>query len=378
MGVLSGIRVIEMAGIGPCPFAGMLLADMGADVIRIDRRDGGTSTFGVASETDVLSRGRRSVALDLKQPAAIETVLQLCTKADALIEGFRPGVMERLGLGPESCLARNAALVYGRVTGWGQQGPLASTAGHDINYLALSGALHSIGERNQPPIPPINLVGDYGGGAMLLLVGLLGAMLEARRSGTGQVVDAAMVDGAAQLMAPFYGLKAVGLWQDQRSSNLLDGGAYFYRCYETADGGYLSIGPLEPKFFAEFLRRAGLNPTEWSQSPDQWQSLTEKLAVVIRTRSRDEWMKCFEGSDACVAPVLSLGEAPTHPHNLQRGGFVEVFGVTQPTPAPRFSKTPSSLHPPPRRIGVDTRSALADWGLASDDIENLSRCGAIA
>jgi alpha-methylacyl-CoA racemase len=378
MGVLSGVRIIEMAGIGPCPFAGMLLADMGADVLRIDRRGGATQPLDIDPGHDVLGRGRRSVALDLKKPAAIGTVLELCGKADALIEGFRPGVMERLGLGPAECFARNRALVYGRVTGWGQEGPLAPTAGHDIDYLALSGALHAIGEPGRPPLPPINLVGDYGGGAMLLLVGLLAAMFDARRSGVGQVVDAAMVDGAAQLMAPFYALMAAGGWQDRRGSNLIDGGAYFYRCYETRDGQYLAVGSLEPKFFAEFLQRAGLDPAEWSQDATRWPELHERLASIMRTRTRDEWMQRFEGSDACVAPVLSMSEAPRHPHNAQRGTFTNAFGVRQPAPAPRFSRTPSAVRPPPQSVGADTRTALADWGISQDGIRRLADQGAIA
>jgi alpha-methylacyl-CoA racemase len=378
MGPLSGIRVIEMAGIGPCPFAGMMLADMGAEVLQVDRPGGVPQPFAIPIARDVMARGRRSLALDLKQPAAVATLLDLCASADVLIEGFRPGVMERLGLGPDACLARRTQLVYGRMTGWGQQGPLAPTAGHDINYLSISGVLHAIGRSDAPPTPPINLVADYGGGGVMLVVGVLAALLEARRSGKGQVVDAAMVDGASLLMTMFHGLRAAGLWEDRRGSNLIDTGSYFYDVYETRDGRFVSLGALEPKFFADFLHRAGLDPAEFPQDDStQWPRLKQRLQEVFRQRTRDEWTALFDGSDACVAPVLSMGEAAEHPHNVARGGFVSAFGVTQPAPAPRFSRTPSAVRQPPREIGCDTRAALADWGIAAQRIDELVRSKAI-
>ncbi|MBY0335416.1 MAG: CoA transferase [Acetobacteraceae bacterium] len=369
MGPLSGVRVIEMAGIGPGPFCAMWLADMGADVLRVDRPDGPPGSRG-----DVVLRNRRSVALDLKRPEAKRAVLRLCARADALIEGFRPGVMERLGLGPDEALRANPRLVYGRMTGWGQDGPLAPTAGHDINYIGLTGALHAIGPAGGPPVPPLNLVGDYGGGAMLLALGLLAGILSARASGQGQVVDAAMVDGAALLMAPFYSRLARGQWRDERGANLLDGAAPFYGTYACSCGGWLAVGPIEPQFFAEMLRRMELPEGDFAgrDEPSRWPALRARLAGVFASRSRDAWAAIFEGSDACVTPVLTMAEAPLHPHNAARGAFAEAAGVLQPAPAPRFSATPASLRSPAPLRGEHTAEALAEWGLTPEEISALA------
>lgn len=374
-GPLSGLKVLEFAGIGPGPFCGMLLADLGADVVRVDRIGQGR-----AAPTDVTARGRRSVALDLKNPAAVEACLKLMEGADALIEGFRPGVMERLGLGPEPALARNPKLVYGRMTGWGQSGPLAQTAGHDIDYLAISGALHAIGPAERP-VPPLNLVGDYGGGALYLAFGLLAGVLHARGSGQGQVVDAAIADGAASLMSLFYGFKAAGFWQDAREANVLDGAAHFYTTYQCADGGWLAVGAIEPQFYALMLKTAGLeDDLDFARQMDRaaWPELRSRLAEVFRRRTRDEWAALFEGADACVAPVLSLDEAPRHPHNRARNAFVEVSGVVQPAPAPRFSATPGAIQGPPPAIGAHGREALADWGFGPEEIAALVQSGCLA
>ena len=335
-GPLAGLRVIEMAGIGPGPFCCTLLADLGADVLRIDRPEGPPGHPG-----DVFSRSRRSLALDLKSPAAVEAVLRLVERADALVEGYRPGVMERLGLGPQACHARNPRLVYGRMTGWGQDGPLAQSAGHDIDYIALSGALHAMGNNGQKPVPPLNLVGDFGGGALYLAFGVACGIIEAKRSGKGQVVDAAMTDGAASLMTMFYGMSASGFWQDQRGSNMLDSGAHFYDTYETKDGKFVAIGSIEPQFYKELMEKTGITDPAFTAQMDRsaWPALKEKLAAVIKTKTRDEWDAIMLGSDVCYAPVLSLSEAPKHPHNVARKTFVEVGGVTQPAPAPRFSRT---------------------------------------
>lgn len=378
-GPLAGITVLEMAGIGPAPFAAMLLADMGADVVRIDRIGQPTASFAIDPTRDVLSRNRRSLALDLKSPTGREIVLDLCTSASVLIEGFRPGVMERLGLGPEKCLERNPALVYGRMTGWGQHGPLAQTAGHDINFIALSGCLHGIGRRDEPPVPPVNFVGDYGGGGMLLVAGVLAALLSAQRTGAGQVVDAAIVDGSALFLSAFMGLSRMGLWRTGRGVNLLDSGAYFYDCYACSDGKYLSVGALEPKFFAEFLRRAGLDPSEWPQDDvERWPALRERLADILRQRERAHWVQVFEGSEACVAPVLSMDEAPMHAHNKARDVFVERFGMMQPAPAPRFSGTPAEIRTPPPQIGEHTRKILHERGYSAESIEAILQSGAAA
>ena len=378
-GPLTGVRVIELAGIGPGPFAAMLLADMGADVIRVDRAQAVRGGDPSQPSLDLLNRGRRSIGVDLKNPDGIETVLRLVEQADALIEGFRPGVTERLGVGPEDCLARNPKLVYGRMTGWGQEGPLATAAGHDINYIALAGALDPIGRAGQAPVPPLNLVGDFGGGAMFLAFGVACALLEAQRSGQGQVVDTAMVDGAALLTTMFHGMMAMGFWRDERGTNLLDTGAHFYDVYECADGKFVSVGSIEPQFYAELRRLAGLDESKWDAQMDrsQWPALKEDIAGVFRAKTRDEWTQLMEGTDVCFAPVLALGEAPAHPHNQQRGTFTEVAGVTQPAPAPRFSRTAPEIQRPPAHAGQHTDEALADWGFSADDIAKLRDAGAI-
>lgn len=374
MGVLSGIRVVEMAGIGPAPFAGMMLADHGAEVLRIDRIE--KSGLGVAAmdpALDPLGRGKRSVALDLKRPEAVAAALRLIGQADALIEGFRPGVMERFGLGPEACLGANPKLVYGRMTGYGQEGPLSRRAGHDIDYIALSGALHAIGPGGGKPIVPLNLVGDFGGGGMLLAFGVAAALVSAGRTGRGQVVDAAMTDGAALLTAMFHGLRAAGLWQDRRGANLLDGAAPFYDTYETSDGEFLAVGAIEPKFYAELLDRLGLARESLPAQMDRarWPELKARIAAAIRTRTRTAWEAVFDGSDACVAPVLSLAESALHRQNAERSAFLDAFGVTQPAPAPRFQATPGRVQGPPPREGQDTEAALRDWGFSAGEIEQL-------
>jgi alpha-methylacyl-CoA racemase len=358
-GPLTGLKVVEFAGIGPGPFCGMLLSDLGADVARIDRigaRGGAPS--------DVTARGRRSVALDLKDPAAVETALSLIDKADAVFEGFRPGVMERLGLGPEVALKRNPKLVYGRMTGWGQSGPYSQAAGHDINYISLVGALHAIGTAEKPT-PPLNLVGDFGGGALYLAFGLMAGVIHARATGQGQVIDCAMTDGAASLMAMFYGMAASGVWSDIRRTNLLDGAAPFYDTYECADGRWISVGSIEPQFYALLLEKAELGDPAFQAQMDraEWPGLKAKLAAVIRTKSRDAWCEIMEKTDVCFAPVLSLKEAPSHPHNAARGTFVEVGGVVQPAPAPRFSATPGAVQGPAPAIGAHTDDVLAEWGV---------------
>ncbi|HEX7168373.1 MAG TPA: CaiB/BaiF CoA-transferase family protein [Acidimicrobiales bacterium] len=379
-GPLDGIRIIEVAGIGPGPFAAMLLSDMGAEVLRIDRAQAVHGGDPERPPLDVLNRGRRSVGVDLKNADGVETVLKLVERADALIEGFRPGVAERLGIGPDDCIARNPKLVYGRMTGWGQDGPLASAAGHDINYIALAGALDPIGRAGQAPVPPLNLVGDFGGGGMFLAFGVVCALLEAQRSGEGQVVDAAMVDGAATLMAMFHGLRAMGFWSEERGTNLLDTGAHFYDVYECADGTYVSIGSIEPQFYAELLQKTGLDgdPALGGQmNRGEWPALKAKLAEVFRTKTRDEWSSIMEGSDVCFAPVLSMSEAPTHPHNAHRGTFTEVAGIVQPAPAPRFSRTPGSIDRPASHPGQHTDEALVDWGLSTDEVAKLREAGAV-
>ena len=372
-GPLSGLKVLEFAGIGPGPFCGMLLSDLGADVVRIDRKGSGR-----ASPSDVTSRGRRSVALDLKVPAAAETVLKLMEASDGLIEGFRPGVMERLGLGPDVALARNPKLVFGRMTGWGQTGPYAKAAGHDMNYIAISGALHAIGTSDKP-VPPLNLVGDFGGGALYLAFGLLAGIIHARATGQGQVIDCAMSDGAASLMAMFYGFKGAGMWKDERRSNLLDGGAHFYDTYQCADGRWISIGSIEPQFYALLLEKTGITDPAFKaqMDRDQWPVLREGLARVIARKSRDEWCAIMDASDVCFAPVLDLDEAPRHAHNVARQTFVEVAGVMQPAPAPRFSATPGAIAGPPPAIGAHNRAALTEWGLSGVEIEELQSSGAI-
>ena len=376
-GPLLGLRVIELAGIGPGPMCCMLLADLGADVVRIDRLQ--PSGLGLAQEPrfDVNGRSRRSVALDLKTPAGREAVLRLLDTADVLIEGFRPGVTEGLGLGPVECHARNPRLVYGRMTGFGQTGPLAQAAGHDMNYIALTGALHAIGAASGPPVPPLNLVGDYGGGALYLAFGVMAALFERQRSGRGQVVDAAMVDGAASLSSVFFGLMAAGNWDGPRGSNLLDGGAPFYSTYETADGKHISLGPLEPKFFATLADALGLDPRFVKRQYDRriWPEMRQAIAAAMIRRTRDQWSEQLEGSDACFAPVLSFDEAPRHPHAKARGAFVTVDGVEQPGPAPRFDRTPTAH---PRRapdVGQHTAEVLMEAGYSAEDVVALQSAG---
>jgi alpha-methylacyl-CoA racemase len=377
MGPLEGVRVVEIAGIGPGPFCGMLLADMGADVVRVDRPQHGEGQHW----PPLLGRGRRSVVIDLKHARGAEVVLRLVASADALIEGFRPGVAERLGIGPDACLGRNPRLLYGRMTGWGQQGPWRHVAGHDIDYIAVAGALHPIGRAGQAPVPPLNLVGDYGGGGLLLAFGIVCGLLEARRSGRGQVIDAAIVDGAALLTTVVHELAAIGMWQAERGANLLDGGAPFYDVYETADGGYLAVGALEPAFYAELVARLGLDARQLPDQMDRqrWPLLRERLAAAFRTRTLAQWCEVFDGSDACVAPVLSPGQAPEHPHNRAREAFVPVGGTLEPAPAPRFSRTAAARPAPPPAPGQHTDEVLAAWGGYSPrEIDGLRGAGAIA
>ncbi len=380
MGPLQGIRIVELAGIGPGPFCAMMLADMGAEVLRIDRAQNVTPERPQTPSLDLLNRGRRSVGVDLKHEGGVELVLRLLERADALIEGFRPGVMERLGLGPDVCLARNPRLVYGRMTGWGQEGPLAHAAGHDINYIGLAGALDPIGRAGGPPVPPLNLVGDFGGGGMLLAYGIACALVERQRSGKGQVVDAAMVDGAAALMTIFHGMRQAGYWSDERGTNLLDSGAPFYDVYETKDAKWVSIGSIEPQFYRELLRLTGLEGEDLPRQGDRagWDATKRRLAQVFRAKTRDEWCAIMEGSDVCFAPVLSMGEAPQHPHNRARGTFVEVAGVPQPGPAPRFGRTPPQIARPPAWPGEHTDEALADWGVSRGEVAKLREAKAIA
>lgn len=376
MGPLAGIRIIEFAGIGPCPMAAMMLAEMGASVLRIDRVADSGLGIPLATKYETLKRGRPIIQLDLKHPSAIELTLRLIERSDALIEGFRPKVMERLGLGPERCLSRNPRLVFGRVTGWGQEGPLAHAAGHDLNYIALTGALHAIGRAGGPPTPPLNLVGDFGGGALYLVVGVLAAIIAARQSGKGQVVDAAMVDGASSLMTSIYGGKASGRLAGPRGTNITDSGAHFYDVYECADGKYVSVAAIEAKFYAELLRLLEIDPASMPPQMDRsrWPEAKARLAEVFRGRTRDEWCALLEGSDACFAPVLSMDEAPHHPHNVARDLFVELDGVTQPAPAPRFGGTPLDAPRAPEQAGqADIRDVLASWGLAADEYEPLLR-----
>jgi len=366
-GPLSHLRIVEFEAIGPVPFCGMLLSDLGADVIRID----GPRSRSGGGARDVTGRGRRSISLDLKSPEGLETCLRLIEKADALIEGYRPGVLERLGLGPDVVHARAPRLVYGRMTGWGQTGPLAHAAGHDLNYVALTGALWATGRKGEPPAPALNLIGDYGGGALYLAFGLLAAVIHARATGQGQVIDAAMTDGTASLTSMFWGMQAAGVWSHERDANLLDGGAHFYDCYETADGGWVSIGSIEPQFYALLRQKAGLDGPEWDAQMDRaaWPDLSERLAAIIRTKTRDEWTALMEGTDVCFAPVLSWQEAARHPHNVARGTFVEVEGVTQPAPAPRFSATPGAITGPAPLPGQHTEEILTSWGITPASVQ---------
>jgi alpha-methylacyl-CoA racemase len=372
-GPLNDVKILEFAGIGPGPFCGMLLSDLGADVIRIDRK-----SAPPASKFYVIERGRKSVALDLKRPESVEACLQLVASADALIEGYRPGVMERLGLGPEVALERNPKLVYGRMTGWGQTGPYAMAAGHDQNFIAISGALHTVGVRDKP-VPPLNLVGDFGGGALYLAFGLMAGIIHARKTGEGQVVDCAMSDGAASLMSMFYGLVASGDWTHERESNLLDGGAHFYNTYQCSDGNWISVACVEPQFYALLLDKIEVEDPEFASQMDRsaWPELRQKLAAVFRTKDRDQWCELLEGTDSCFAPVLNLDEAPLHPHNLARNTFVNVKGVVQPAPAPRFSKTPGCIQSPPPDIGAQNYTALRDWGISEAMVDRLTAVGAL-
>ncbi|HEY0484977.1 MAG TPA: CaiB/BaiF CoA-transferase family protein [Mycobacteriales bacterium] len=380
-GPLAGVRVVEIAGLGPGPFCGMMLADMGATVLRVDRPGHRNPGNPLPPAGDLMTRGRQSVAVDLKDPAGAEVVLRLAETADVLFEGFRPGVAERLGIGPAACLAANPRLVYGRMTGWGQEGPLAARAGHDINYIAVGGALHPVGPADGVPVPPLNLVGDFGGGGMLLAFGIVSALLETTRSGRGQVVDAAIVDGTAAMMTIIHAMRAEGLWSGRRAANLLDGGAHFYRVYECADGGYLSVGAIEPAFYHRLLAGLGLAEDEDlvanRDDPAAWPRLAERLAGVFRGRGRDEWCAVFDGTDACVAPVLSLDEVAGHPHSAARDAYVTVGGIVQPAPAPRFSRTPAPMPTPPPAPGADTRKALVEWGIDADEVERLLGRGAV-
>jgi alpha-methylacyl-CoA racemase len=378
-GPLRGIKVIEVAGIGPGPFCAMVLADLGAEVLRIDRSAAVRGERDERARFDVLARGRKSVGLDLKHPEGVAALLRLVERADVLTEGFRPGVMERLGLGPDVCLARNPRLVYGRMTGFGQSGPLAQAAGHDINYIALAGCLAHLGRKGEAPLPPLNLVGDFGGGGMLLALGILAALVERGTSGKGQVVDAAMVDGAALLMAFIHGFYSLGGW-GERGTNLLDTGAHFYEAYETKDGKHVSIGSIEPQFYAELVKLAGLEGEKLPAQMDrtQWPAMKERLAAIFRTKTRDEWCRIMEGTDVCFAPILTISEAYAHPHNVARGTFVEVAGVPQPRPAPRFSRTDGEVARPPPAAGEHTDEALAEWGFSGEEIRKLRDAKAVA
>lgn len=377
MGPLAGIKILEIRGIGPGPYAGMLLADMGADVIVVERASK-PSGLSLPTQVDATMRGKRSIALDLKSSEGLATLLRLIEKVDAVFEGFRPGVAERLGFGPDACLGINPSLVYGRVTGWGQTGPLSQVAGHDLNYIALTGALAAIGGKDKP-VPPLNLVGDYAGGSLFLVVGMLAAMLQSKSSGKGQVVDAAITDGSASLMTLFHTLSNVGAWNTQRSANLLDGGAHFYDVYETVDGKFISIAPIEPQFYALLIDKAALDKNRFAAQHDvaEWPALKTELEKVFRQRTRDEWCELLEGTDACFAPVLDLNEAPTHPHNQARETYIDIGGAIQPAPAPRFSETPALKPKPAHAEGSDTDAVLAEFGWDNDEIEQLRKNGAI-
>ncbi|MDQ0380119.1 CaiB/BaiF CoA transferase family protein [Amycolatopsis thermophila] len=377
-GPLSGLRVVELAGLAPAPFAGTLLADLGADVVRVDRAKPGADVLGVPA--DPLMRGRRTIGVDTKNPDGVEVVLRLAERADVFIEGFRPGVAERMGLGPEQVRARNPRLIYGRVTGWGQDGPLASAAGHDINYLSVAGALEPIGRAGERPVPPLNLVGDFAGGGMLLALGVLAALHERTTSGQGQVVDAAMVDGAALLMTQLFGMRSAGMWPNERGGNVLDGGAPFYDTYETADGRYVAVGAIEMRFWGDLVKVLDLDPAELPTHVDgnSWPRLREILAEAIGKHTRDELVARAEGTDACLTPVLSPWEAAAHPHNAARGTFVEIGGVVQPAPAPRFDRTPPATPEPPHEKGADTEDVLAELGYDPDGVAALRAAGVIA
>ena len=379
MGPLQGLTIIEIAGIGPGPFAAMLLADMGADVIRVERPGGSMFTAAHNPKLDFLNRNKRCISLNLKAAEGVDTVLTLIEKADALLEGNRPGVMERLGLGPDICLTRNPALVFGRMTGWGQEGPMAKDAGHDINYVALSGALHGIGRAGEKPAIPLNLVGDFGGGGLMLAYGMVCALLEAKHSGKGQVVDAAMIDGAATLMASTFAAFQVGFWSDERGTNLLDSGSHFYEVYETADGKYISLGSIEPQFYAALLEKLGDDARHFENQFDMenWPEMKEKMAQIIKSKTRDEWDAVFAGVDVCYAPVLSMEEVRHHPHHQARGTFVDDGEVWQPAPTPRFSRTPGKIRQCAAEIGQDTESVLREFGFTEEQIAAGLESGAI-
>ena len=379
MGPLTGIRVVELAGIGPGPFCAMLLADLGAEVIRVDRSSQVDIGIDHGRKYSVLNRSRKSISVDLKNPDGIETVLKLVENADALIEGFRPGVTERLGLGPDECMERNPALVYGRMTGWGQEGPMAHAAGHDINYISLTGALHAIGGADKPS-PPLNVVGDFGGGGVFLAFGLCAALLESKTSGLGQVVDSAMTEGAATLMSSIYGMYASGRWSNKREDNFLDGGSYYYGVYETADSKFISIGSIEGKFHDELLEITGLTDATTVDRNDQstWEEKKQRMAQLVRLKTSDEWDELMLGTDVCYAPVLDFEEAPKHPHNVARQSFVEVEGVMQPAPTPKFSRTPGTVQMPPPAPGQHTSEILSDWGFNANEIEILKNIGAVS
>ncbi|RJG02669.1 CaiB/BaiF CoA transferase family protein [Noviherbaspirillum sedimenti] len=378
-GPLNGIRIVEFAGMGPGPFCAMMLSDMGAEVIRIQSKNSSSVTPVSNSKFDVMARGRRSMAIDLKKPGAADAMLQLIDRADALIEGFRPGVMERLGLGPEICCKRNSKLVFGRMTGWGQTGKLSATAGHDINYISLSGALNAMGSRGAPPAVPLNLVGDFGGGGMMLAFGVVCALLEARESGKGQVVDAAMTDGSALLSSMMFGLNEAGLWSNQRGDNLLDGAAHFYSTYECADGKCVSVGAIEPQFYKALLLGLDVSDPLFNNQMDKalWPELKSRLAKIFKTRHRDEWAAIFDGSDACVTPILDWDEAIQHEHNRDREAFVEIDGVMQPAPAPRFSRTKPEMPLVPAHASEHTSAILSEWGIDVQTVSLLREQGAI-
>ena len=379
-GPLAGLRIVEMAGIGPGPMCGMLLADLGAEVTVVDRKGAQLQLGGDDPRTDITRRGKRSIALDLKAPGAAQIVLRLIERADGLIEGFRPGVMERLGLGPEPCLARNPRLVFGRLTGWGQSGPLAPVAGHDLNYVALTGILHHTGQRNSPPSIPATIVGDVGGGALFMALGLVSGILSARATGRGQVVDAAIVDGCAAMSSLIHGARLLGRWSDRRESNFLDGAAHWYDSYECADGKYVTVGALEPQFYRLLLEKLGLAGQGLEDAHfdvRRWPELSERFAAIFRTKTRAEWCELLEGTDVCFAPVLSIGEAMDHPHNVARGTYAEVNGLRQPAPAPRFGGTPARIGRAPVGIGADTREVLASLGCSDEDAAGLAAAGVI-
>ena len=376
MGPLKGLKIIEMAGIGPGPFCGMVLADLGAEIIRVDR----ASAIGTGSKQEPSNRGKKSIAVDLKAKEGVEVVLKLIETADAIFEGFRPGVMERLGIGPEVCMARNDRIVFGRMTGWGQEGPLANAAGHDINYISLSGALAAIGRPGSPPVPPLNLIGDFGGGGMLLALGLVAALLESKESKKGQVVDAAMTDGSALLMTMIYSMQSSGMWKTTMGSNLLDGGSHFYDTYECKDGKFISIGSIEPQFYALLCQIAELDEKVFSKqmSRDLWPEQKEEIKKIFLKKTRDEWCELMEGTDVCFAPVLDMSEAPQHPHNKERKTFIDLEGVTQPAPAPRFSRTEPEVVSSPSIVGEHTNEVLSSIGLSEEDISTLKTSGAVA